>query len=191
MMKEKTIKQLYIRKGNLESNKNILIIGEESYLGGRDKAYATKGTIREKFLSKKDPYSYSTGLSYIHACPNIPLNSKNYTSDYDVHKYLKKYCKDLIIWDGESSQGITNSREAFIVRNKNVNKTVNILRKRIIDLVRPETFFKKIETYFVTNSLNKKHSKKQKKAKIKVSFWLVVIFVIFLFIVFPDLRNAF
>jgi len=125
-----TSKELYLRRGNLEEIKNVLIIGEESRLGGRDSAYKpSKGTLKPKFLKKKDPYSKSENLLYIHSTPNIKLEG-NYKRDYQVHEFIKKYCKDLVVWDGESWEGIVCSREAFIVKG-DIEKTIEELYIRL------------------------------------------------------------
>lgn len=166
------MKQLYIRKGNLESNQNILIIGEESELGSRDSAYKAKGTLHDRFLVKRDPYTDAENLIYIHACKNILLNSENFTRDYDIHRFLKTYCKDLLKWDGEANQGVTDSREAFIVKNGDVKKTVGILRERILELVAPTGIFETIRSSHIfrkthrkkKNRISKKHYRRRRKA---------------------------
>lgn len=189
-MSKKVFKQLYIRKGNLESNSNILIIGEESELGGRDPAYCTKGTLKENCLIKKDPYTGTIGSSYIHACKNIVLTSKIYKSDHDIHNYVKKYCKDLIKWDGESVDGLTNSREAFICRSSDINKTVKILRKRIVNLIRPKNIFGVIRNFYIQHSLTKKKTTKENlKLRLKILVYLTLALFFFLLYISPELRE--
>lgn len=177
------MKQLYIRKGNLESNQNILIIGEESLLGSRDSAYRAKGTLHDRFLVKEDPYTGAVNLIYIHACKNILLNSENFTRDYDIHKFLKTYCKDLLKWDGEANQGVTDSREAFIVKDGDVKKTVSILRQRILELVEPTGIFETIRSSRIFRKTHKKKrtriSRKYYRRKQKTKFVSVIaVFVI-------------
>lgn len=177
------MKELYIRKGNLESNQYILIIGEESVLGGRDSAYRAKGTLHENYLVKKDPFSGAENLMYIHACENILLDSDLYSRDYDIHKFLKTYCKDLLKWDGESNQGITESREAFLVKNGNVSQTVFTIRKRILSLVNPDGLFENARSTHIYLKTHRKANKKRyyfNKRKYK-KIWKVKFFV-FVFI---------
>lgn len=189
-MSKKVLKQLYIRKGNLESNSNILIIGEESELGGRDSAYCTKGTLKEVCLVKKDPYTGTFGSSYIHACKNIVLNSKVYKSDHDIHNYVKKYCKDLVKWDGESVDGLTNSREAFICKSNDVDKIVKILRKRIVSLIRPKNIFGIIRNFYIQHNLTKRKTTKENlKLKLKIIVYLTFAIFLFLLYMFPELRE--
>ena len=175
------MKQLYIRKGNLEENKDILIIGEESTLGGRDSAYKSKGTLHYKFLKKKDPITGSENLLYIHACNNILLDSTVYKSDHDIHKYIKQYCKDLVKWDGESNEGRVQSREAFIVKNKKIDKTVFLLRKRISQLIKPTNLWQWLKRFYLSSKLLKKPKRRRKKYNIKIIlyiiFFIVVIFL--------------
>lgn len=129
------MKELYIRKGNSEEIKDILIVGEESKLGSRDSAYKIgKGLCYDKFIKKADPYSKSKDLFYIHAVPNIELN-ETFPRDYDIHEYIKKYCTDILTWDGESDEGRVRSREAFICRNGNAQGTANELYSRVNDLL--------------------------------------------------------
>lgn len=178
------MKQLYIRKGNIEENKNILIIGEESILGGRDPAYKPKGTLHYKFLKKKDPITGSEGLLYIHACNNILLDSEIYCNDHAIHKYIKQYCKDLVKWDGESNEGQVQSREAFIVKNKKVDKTVYLLRKRISRLVKPETIWQWIKRFYLSAHLLKKPKPKKRvrlrKCKLKTKLYIFLFIAIFI-----------
>ena len=163
------MKQLYIRKGNLKENKSILIIGEEAELGSRDSAYKPKGTLHQRL--PRDPYTGAENLSYIHACKNILLVSSKYKSDHNVHDFVKHFCKDLVSWDGESRQGITNSREAFICKSKNVNKTVRILRKRIQAVVKPENFRQWLQkVYYGIITRKKKLTKKQRLRRFKICF---------------------
>lgn len=174
------MKQLYIRKGNLETNQNILIIGEETTLGGRDSAYRTKGTINKDCLGK-DPYTKATGLSYVHACKNILLNSKYYKSDHDVHYFIKNHCKDLVIWDGESNEGITNSREAFIVvKNKNVEDVVKELYNRINNQINPNGLLQKAISQTKLKRFNRqKKNINVKKDVFELLIWLLVLFVVY------------
>jgi hypothetical protein len=161
------MKQLYIRKGNLDENRRILIIGEEAELGSRDSAYSPKGTLHQRL--SRDPYTGAENLSYVHACKNILLVSSKYKSDHDVHDFVKHFCKDLVTWDGESRQGITNSREAFICKSKNVNKTVRILRKRIQAVVKPENFKQWLQKiYYGIVTKKKKVTRKQRLRRLKI-----------------------
>lgn len=185
------MKQLYIRKGNLETNQNILIIGEESVLGGRDVGYCTKGTIASDCM-RKDPYTGAKGLAYIHACKNILLNSKNYKNDHDVHLYVKNYCKDLVIWDGESDTGLTNSREAFIIRgNKNVDSVVKELYNRIYKQVYPKGILQRFLAKRKLNRINRK-KKKVKFSKRLKKFLLLILLVAYLYflIKYPKVRET-
>lgn len=127
------MKQLYLRQGNSKETQDILIIGEESELGGRDNAYKpNKGTIFNPL--KKDPYTGAKNLTFIHVTPNIKLDTLAYSRDYDVHRFIKEYCKDLVAWDGERGEGLVNSREAFIIKG-NIEKTIKELYYRIEDEV--------------------------------------------------------
>lgn len=129
------MKQLYLRQGNSKETQDILIIGEESELGGRDNAYKPNKGTSFKGL-KKDPYTKKENLTYIHSAPNIKLDTEKYNRDYEVHKFIKEYCKDLVVWDGECSDGRVNSREAFIIKDKeNIQKTIRELYYRIEDEV--------------------------------------------------------
>jgi len=130
------MKELYIRKGNIEELKNIIIIGEETVLGGRDSGYKiTKGQKRPIFLDT-DKYSKSDSLLYIHATPNIKLDTDVFKRDYDVHSLLKgSLFKDIIKWDGESNDGITQSREAFIPIKYDINETCKILYNRLESII--------------------------------------------------------
>lgn len=127
------MKQLYIRAGNSKETQDILIIGEESELGGRDNAYKpNKGTSFKGI--RVDPYTKRKNLTYIHSVPNINLDTEDYNRDYDVHRFIKEYCKDLVVWDGETNEGRVNSREAFIIKDKkDIQKIINILYYRIED----------------------------------------------------------
>ncbi len=168
------MKELYIRKGNLASNQNILIIGEESNLGGRDSAYKSKGTLHERYLVTKDPFSGAENLTYIHACKNILLISENFSRDYDVHRFLKSYCKDLLRWDGEANEGYTDSREAFIVKNGDIEKTVKILRERILSLVNPDGLFEKARSHHIFIKTRENKIKKP-KSRIKMRLKLIIL----------------
>lgn len=126
------MKQLYIRKGNSNDTLKILIVGEESSLGSRDiSGYRpNKGAVFNPL--SVDTFTGAEGLTYIHATPNIMLDTKKYSSDHDVHKFIKEYCKDIVTWDGETNEGLVRSREAFIVNSKSNTATVaNELYKRI------------------------------------------------------------
>lgn len=176
------LKQLYIRKGNSKENKNILIIGEEAKLGSRDSAYCTKGTVLNVW-NKKDPYTGTEGCSYIHACKNILLDSKQYPNDHAVHKYVKTYCKDLVTWDGESNTGLTNSREAFIVKGpRSVNKVVRLLRKRIEAQVHPKGLLQRILVNWKLQRINRK----PKASRFRISIPIVIVICA---IVFPSVRH--
>lgn len=124
------MKHLYIRKGNSTDTLDIIILGEESELGSRDNSgyKPNKGSTFEAL--KKDPYTGAVGLTYIHATPNIILNTNLYQTDHDVHNFVKTYCKDLVDWDGESNEGRVRSREAFIAKGE-TQKVCNELYKRI------------------------------------------------------------
>lgn len=50
------MKQLYLRQGNSKDTQDILIIGEESELGGRDSAYKPNKGTRFKGLKKRPLY---------------------------------------------------------------------------------------------------------------------------------------
>lgn len=124
-------KQLYIRKGNSLDTVDIIIIGEEQELGSRDiSGYRpSKGSSFEP-LVKTDKFSGNTNLTYVHATYNINLNTSKYSRDYDVHKFVKEMCSDLVKWDGETNEGRVRSREAFI--SKKVTQSVcNELYRRI------------------------------------------------------------
>lgn len=124
------MKQLYIRKGNSWETQDIIIIGEEQSMGSRDSAYKpNKGSIFTPL--KVDKYSGAKCLTYIHATDNILLNTKKYDRDYDVHEFVKKYCKDLVKWDGEADEGKVRSREAFICVSNDTQKTCEELYNRI------------------------------------------------------------
>lgn len=166
------MKQLYIRKGNLDENRRILIIGEEAELGSRDSAYRPKGTLHQKM--SKDPYSGAENLAYIHACKNIFLVSSKYKSDHDVHDFVKHFCKDLVTWDGECKQGLTNSREAFVCNSKNVDKTVRILRKRIQAVVKPESFGQWLQKIYYGIVKRKRGTTKQQMKKLKVCLFVCI-----------------
>ena len=127
------MKELYFRQGNSKETQDILIIGEESELGGRDDAYKpNKGSIFKSL--KTDPYTKRKNLTFIHCTPNIKLDTEKYNRDYDVHKFIKEYCKDLVVWDGETDKGRVRSREAFIIKDKkNIQKTIEILYSLIED----------------------------------------------------------
>lgn len=177
------LKQLYIRKGNSKENKNILIIGEEAKLGSRDSAYCTKGTVLNVW-NKKDPYTGTESCSYIHACKNILLDSKQYPNDHAVHKYVKTYCKDLVTWDGESNTGLTNSREAFIVKGpRSVNETVRLLRKRIEAQVHPKGSLQRVLANWKLRRVNRK----PKTPCFRISIPIVIAICA---IVFPSVRSV-
>lgn len=127
------MKELYIRKGNSETTQNVLIIGEEQYLGSRDKnGYIPNKGSDFSPIKRVDPYSHNINLTYIHATPNVKLNTPFYKSDHDVHKFVKSYCRDIVKWDGETNEGYVRSREAFIVNNGYTAKTAaDELYKRI------------------------------------------------------------
>lgn len=177
------LKQLYIRKGNSKENKNILIIGEEAKLGSRDSAYCTKGTVLN-VCYKKDPYTGTEGCSYIHACKNILLDSKQYPNDHAVHKYVKTYCKDLVTWDGESNTGLTNSREAFIVKGpRSVKETVKLLRRRIEAQVHPKGLLQRLLANWKLQRINRK----SKASRFRISIPVVIVICA---IVFPSVRSV-
>lgn len=126
------MKELYIRKGNSLDTQNIIIIGEEQFLGDRDLSgyKPNKGAIFNP-VKKTDPFSKNENLTYIHCTPNIKLDTEYYSRDYDVHIFVKNECKDLVKWDGETNEGLVHSREAFICKSKDVQKVANELYKRI------------------------------------------------------------
>lgn len=148
------MKQLYLRQGNSKETQDILIIGEESELGGRDSAYKPNKGTRFKGL-KKDPYTKKENLTYIHSTPNINLDTEKYSRDYEVHKFIKEYCKDLVVWDGEANEGRVNSREAFIIK-KDIQKTIKELYYRIEDEIHGKhkvIFRKKLSKLFLNTLL--------------------------------------
>lgn len=124
-------KQLYIRKGNSLDTVDIIIIGEEQELGSRDiSGYRpSKGSSFEP-LVKTDKFSGNTNLTYVHATYNINLNTSKYSRDYDVHKFVKEMCSDLVKWDGETNEGRVRSREAFISK-KDTQSVCDELYRRI------------------------------------------------------------
>ena len=124
-------KQLYIRKGNSLDTLDIIIIGEEQELGSRDiSGYRpSKGSSFEP-LVKTDKFSGNTNLTYVHATYNINLNTSKYSRDYDVHKFVKEMCSDLVKWDGETNEGRVRSREAFISK-KDTQSVCDELYRRI------------------------------------------------------------
>ena len=195
------MKELYIRKGNSLDTKDIIIIGEEQSLGGRDlNGYKPgKGSSFIPII-KKDPYSNNTGLTYIHATPNISLDTSSYSRDYDVHRFVKEYCNDLVKWDGEANEGRVRSREAFIVKeNISTQKVCEELYKRINQEIHGfiphnihifwKKFFKVIKLVFsipfkilwfiLKNILKKRHIKKF----IKNIIFGICLFVIFIFLI--------
>lgn len=124
-------KQLYIRKGNSLDTVDIIIIGEEQELGSRDiSGYRpSKGSSFEP-LVKTDKFSGNNNLTYVHATYNIDLDTSKYSRDYDVHKFVKEMCSDLVKWDGETNEGRVRSREAFISK-KDTQSVCNELYRRI------------------------------------------------------------
>jgi hypothetical protein len=136
------MKELYIRAGNSQETKRVLIIGEEESLGSRDNSgyKPSKGQIFESLI-KVDPYSGGEDLTYVHVTPNIPLDTQFYSRDYDVHQFIKRSCKDLVKWDGESDEGLVRSREAFIV---NDGLDVDAVAKELYKRLEKEIHFKSI-----------------------------------------------
>ena len=130
-------KQLYIRKGNVPELVDVLIIGDKAGLGARDLGYTIPKGLNSQvshFILKKDPYTKSENLYYIHVTPNILLDTKAYSRDHQVHKFVKDYCKDLVTWDGEADQGKVRSREAFIINDPSKTaETIEELYSRIED----------------------------------------------------------
>lgn len=128
-------KQLYIRQGNTPEIHDILIIGDEQWLGTRDNAYTyQKGMPQNvKFIKKIDPYTGARDLFYVHATPNIMLDTDKYQRDHDVHTFIKKYCTDLVEWDGEADKGLVRSREAFIIVGGPAKEVIQELYARIED----------------------------------------------------------
>ena len=124
-------KQLYIRKGNSSDTSDIIIIGEEQELGSRDiSGYRpSKGSSFEPIV-KADKFSGNTNLTYVHATYNINLDTSKYSRDYDVHKFVKEMCSDLVKWDGEANEGRVRSREAFISK-KDTQSVCDELYRRI------------------------------------------------------------
>lgn len=126
------MKELYIRKGNTEELKNVIIVGEEASLGSRDSAYKlTKGQAKIPFLNKYDNYSKSENLLYVHAVPNISLDTTDFSSDHDVHNFIRKSCSDILAWDGNANKGKFQTREAFIPNKYSVEETCKILYDRL------------------------------------------------------------
>jgi hypothetical protein len=136
------MKELYIRAGNSQETKRVLIIGEEESLGSRDNSgyKPSKGQIFESLI-KVDPYSGGEDLTYVHVTPNIPLDTQFYSRDYDAHQFIKRSCKDLVKWDGESDEGLVRSREAFIV---NDGLDVDAVAKELYKRLEKEIHFKSI-----------------------------------------------
>ena len=111
------MKELYIRKGNTDELKNVIIVGEEASLGKRDSAYKlTKGQAKIPFINKFDNYTKSEGLLYVHAVPNISLDTTAFSSDHDVHNFIRRNCSDILVWDGNANKGKFQTREAFAYR---------------------------------------------------------------------------
>lgn len=126
------MKELYIRKGNTEELKNVIIVGEEASLGSRDSAYKlSKGQAKIPFLNKYDYYSKSENLLYVHAVPNISLDTTDFSSDHDVHNFIRKSCSDILTWDGNANKGKFQTREAFIPNKYSVEETCKILYDRL------------------------------------------------------------
>lgn len=126
------MKELYIRKGNTEELKNVIIVGEEVSLGSRDSAYKlSKGQAKIPFFNKYDNYSKSENLLYVHAVPNISLDTANFSSDHDVHNFIRKSCSDILAWDGNANKGKFQTREAFIPNKYSVEETCKILYDRL------------------------------------------------------------
>lgn len=126
------MKELYIRKGNTEDLKNVIIVGEEVSLGKRDSAYKlSKGQAKIPFLNKYDYYSKTESLLYVHAVPNIKLDTSSFSSDHDVHAFIKKCCSDILEWDGNSDKGRFQTREAFLPKKYSVEETCKILYSRL------------------------------------------------------------
>lgn len=125
-------KQLYIRKGNSTDTRNIIIIGEEQEMGSRDlNGYRpNKGSSFEPLI-KTDKFSGNKNLTYVHATYNINLDTASYSRDYDVHKFVKEMCSDIVKWDGETNEGLVRSREAFISKSKDTQAVCDELYKRI------------------------------------------------------------
>lgn len=126
------MKELYIRKGNTEELKNVIIVGEEASLGKRDSAYKlSKGQAKVDFINKYDFYSKTESILYVHAVPNIKLDTSSFSSDHDVHAFIKKSCSDILDWDGNSDKGRFQTREAFIPKKYSVGETCKILYGRL------------------------------------------------------------
>ena len=53
-------------------------------------------------------------LLYVHAVPNISLDTADFSSDHDVHNFIRKSCTDILSWDGNANKGKFQMREAFI-----------------------------------------------------------------------------
>lgn len=125
--------QLYIRKGNTYATINIIIIGQEKKMRDRDNnGYRFhKGALRENYLIEIDKFSGGRNLTYVHATPNIDLDTASYSTDRDVHKFVKEMCSDLVKWDGRANEGITNSEEAFISKKENTQSVCDELYRRI------------------------------------------------------------
>ena len=133
-------KLLYIRQCNYEVDKLIypaIIVGDSTTKNGRDGAYNAKGE------------SHNIKCGNIRDCVTgkickwpkievIPLTEK-YDRDYRIHSLLKEYGSKLVSWDGEVSEGIFETREAFIIKpGHTVSEVVEFIRNEI------EGTFKKI-----------------------------------------------
>lgn len=127
------MKELYIRVGNSEETKRVIIVGEEEMLGARDNSgyKPSKGQLFESII-EIDPYSGGKDLTYVHATPNIKLDTALYPHDHEAHTFIKQRCKDLVLWDGETDEGLVRSREAFIVKEGlDVDRVAQELYKRL------------------------------------------------------------
>ena len=121
-MKKKKVnyngKLLYFRRNNEEGHTNVVIIGDENKLGGRDLAYTHKGerknAIKKAFIISVDGVE---DLNWPRVFEDIKLTD-NVSRDYSVHEYIKNECYDICTWDGEADEGEYNTREAFIVNGK-------------------------------------------------------------------------
>ena len=126
------MEELYIRKGNELGKENILIVGQEQYLGGRDlSGYHPKGCMP----LETDPFT-SLGLTYIHATQNISLNSVKYKTDKDVHRFIKENCTDILKWMGSVGEQGIETEEAFKCIKYPAQETADELYRRILTEVK-------------------------------------------------------
>ncbi len=142
-MKKKKVyyngKLLYFRRNNEEGHTNVVIVGDENKLGGRDLAYTHKGerknAIKKAFIRSVDGYE---DLNWPRIFEDIKLTD-NVPRDHSVHEYIKDECSDISTWDGEADEGEYNTREAFIIKGNeedgSLEKNIYELHERIVKYV--------------------------------------------------------